>query len=103
MQVKFIWNGIKADGVLHKAHYSAGPWTPESGMPANTITIYATGYTRFPRIAGLEIHNNTDIMRDYFENDLIRVPPDSPYYADVKAAYDKQEAHKAKMRASRRK
>lgn len=104
MQVKFMWNGIKVDGVLHKASYSAGPWTAESGMPTNTITIYATGYTSFPRIAGLEIHNDTDIMRDYFDSDLIRVSPDNPYYEDVKAAYDKQEAHKAKMwaKSSRR-
>ncbi len=40
MEVKFMWNGIKVDGKLYRAHYSMGHYTKESGLPQSTITIF---------------------------------------------------------------
>ena len=93
MVVKFMWNGIKVDGNLYKAQYGKGPWTAESGLPDGTLSIYAKDYIRFPRIDGLNIINETDIMTDYFETDRIYVEPDNPHYDEVMAAFEKQEEH----------
>ncbi len=93
MQVKFMWNGIKVDGTLYKAHYSMGGYTANSGIPANTITIYGKNYDSLPQLEGLTIENDSDIMTDYFENDRIRITPDSKYYNDAKAAYEKMNEH----------
>lgn len=93
MTVKFMWNGIKVDGELYKAHYSMGNYTTDSGIPEGTITIYGKHYTSLPSIAGLTIENDSDAMTDYFENDRVRVTPDNKYYGEVKAAYEKMTAH----------
>ena len=85
--VKFMYNGIKIDGKLHKASYSKGPFT---NMPDGTITIYAKNYTRLPAVDGLTIQNNTDIMTDYFECDKVRVFPTNKHYPAVLAAHEKQ-------------
>ena len=85
---KFMYNGIKFDGKLHKGHYSKGPFT---NLPEGTITIYARDYTGFPQIKDLTVKNNSDSMTDYFEKDRVRVTPDNPYYAEVLGAYTKQE------------
>lgn len=98
MEVKFMWNGIKVDGKLHKCYYSTSPLTH---YPAGTITIYGKNYTDLPVIEGLAIENDSDIMTDYFENDRIRVLPDSKYYAEVKAACEKQNEHRKKMFAKK--
>lgn len=97
MTVKFMWNGIKVDGKLYKASYSAGPWTRESGLPDGTITVYINGYKRLPQIPGLDVYNDSDIMQDYFESDTIRIRPDNPYCDDAKTAFDKRQAHDKAM------
>lgn len=81
---KFMWNGIKVDGTLYKAHYLRSD---------EVITIYGKGYTSFPLIAGLQIENDSDIMTDYFENDRIRVSPGNTHYQAVLEAFQKQEEH----------
>lgn len=95
---KFMYNGIKIDGVLHKGSYSGGSLR---GYPEGTITIYAN--RRFPKMADFEIQNDTDTQTDYFDDDKIRVTPDHPAYAEVKAAYVKQNEkhriHAEKMQA----
>jgi hypothetical protein len=45
--LKFFYNGLKDGGKLQKASYSTGPYTPESGLPDETITITARDYMRF--------------------------------------------------------
>jgi hypothetical protein len=92
MTVKFFWNGIKVDGVLHTCWYSAGPYAETSKLPKGTITLYAKTYSDFPRLDGVIIENDTDSVSDYYEKDTMRIFPDSPYYADAKAACEKAKA-----------
>lgn len=96
MTVKFMWNGIKVDGKLYRCRYSTGHYTKESGLPNDTITVYAKDYSSIPQIAGLTIINNSDGMTDYFEKDRIRILPDNIYYNEAKAAYDKMVVHNEK-------
>ena len=98
MEVKFMWNGIKVDGKLHKCWYSISTLV---GFPAGTITIYGKNYGDLPAIAGLTVENDSDIMTDYFENDRIRVTPDNPFYTEVKAALEKLNDHNAKRFAKK--
>lgn len=94
--LKFIYNGLKVNDTLYPAHYSIGPYTPESGLSNDTITIYARNYKHFPSIAGLTITNDSDIMTDYHETDRIRVTPSNKYYKDILNAYAKQIEHNLK-------
>jgi len=87
--LKFLWNGIKLDGKLYRARYSPGELINQPG----TITIYAKDYGRFPKIEGLTVQNDADIMTDYHAKDLIRVTPDNPYYQQVKTALDAENKH----------
>ena len=96
-----MWNGIKVDGELYRAHYSFGNYTKASGIPQDTITIYAKDYTDFPKIEGLTIINESDLMTDYFEKDRIRVMSNNPHYEAVKEAYIKQEEHYQKRFAKK--
>lgn len=98
MTIKFMYNGIKANGVLHKAHYSKGGYRT---LPEETITIYARGYESFPEIEGLTVENDTDIMTDYFAKDRIRVLPDNKFYDQVYAAYQRQQGHREKRGSKR--
>lgn len=95
---KFLWNGIKVDGTLHLASYSADTLLR---YPAGTITIYGKRYKDFPKIDGLNVQNDSDMMTDYFQNDRIRVEPSNPHYEAVLAAWKAQEEHRAKMSAKR--
>jgi len=92
--VKFLFNGIKVNGTLYKAHYSISTCRDE---PEGTITIYARG-GHLPRISGLNVQNDSDSQTDYFEYDRARVRPASKYYNEVKAAADKaQEKFQARI------
>lgn len=89
--LRFFYNGIKVGkGSLQKAHFSLGNLRNHA---ENTITIYAREYTRFSAEIreAFKVENDTDTMTDYFEHDRIRVEPSHPLYAQVKAAFDKQE------------
>ena len=96
-----MWNGIKVDGTLYKAHYSTGNYTEASGIPKETITVYAKDYKSFPQIDGLQIENDSDIMTDYFEKDRLRIYPDNKYYSEAKAAYEKMTEHNEKRFAKK--
>jgi hypothetical protein len=99
--LKFLWNGIKANGgKLQSASYSTGRLT---GYPEGTITIYANRYRRFSVevCEAFEVQNDTDSCSDYFEGDRVRVTPDHPLYAQVKAAALANEAHYDKLQAKR--
>jgi len=89
----FFWNGIK-DGKgekLQRAHYSMGQLI---NFTAGTITIYGRDYTGFSRKVRecFAVQNDSDSQVDYFCKDTIRVIPQHPLYAAVKAAYDAQQA-----------
>lgn len=101
MNVKFMWNGIKVDGELYRAHYSMGNYWESSGIPQGTITIYAKNYGSFPAIEGLTIENDSDLMTDYFETDRIRVYPDNRWYNEVKSACEKMNEHIEKRLAKK--
>ena len=95
MRTKFMWNGIKVDGKLHRCWYSTGELI---NYPEGTVTIYGKEYyPGIPQIDGLQIHNDSDSMTDYFEKDRIRVEPTNPHYAAVIEAVKKQTAHQKKI------
>jgi hypothetical protein len=111
MALKFFYNGIKETdrldpqfGVLQTCWYSTSRLT---NYPEGTITIYAREYCygKFPnRWVGFswgvknafKVENGTDIQSDYHETDRIRVTPDHPLYAEVKAALEKNEDRREK-------
>ena len=80
--VKFLKKGIKVNGNYFPVWYSKGNYTPESGIPNDTITIYARNYQSIPNF-GVKIENDSDGRTDYFENDRIRITPDSQFYKEV--------------------
>jgi len=96
--LKFMYNGIKVNNELFRAHYSLGELFH---YPKGTITIYAREYKHFPKIDGLTIKNDTDSMTDYFETDTIYIQPDNPYYKEIHAVYTKQEDHNIKAHNKR--
>lgn len=93
MTIKFLWNGIKVDGKLHRCFFSD---TQLINHPAGTLTIYAKDYKPLPKIDGLDILNDSDGMTDYFETDRVRVLPGSTYHAAVASAIEASRAHYAK-------
>ena len=97
---KFVFNGIKHDGKLYKAHYSEGPYV---NLPEGTITIYAKECIKFPQIRDLAIENESDMMTDYSEKDRIRVQPSNKYYEEVLSALRKQEERTRKAREKQNK
>jgi hypothetical protein len=102
--IKFMWNGIKADGKLYRAWYSIGPYTPESGIPTGTMRIIAKRCGHLPEIEGLTIANDTDLQIDHFESDRITIAIGERYYTEALAAYnaclehDKKRNEKYKQR-----
>ena len=96
--IKFVYNGIKdEEGKLHKAHFSKGCHKDGEDI----ITIYARDYDDLPRVQGLEVENDSDIMTDYFEKDRIEVRPENNFYEQVFEAWKQQEIHRAKMAIKR--
>lgn len=93
--VKFLWNGVKIDGTLYKGSYSAGPYTPGS-LPEGTVTIYMGG-SNTPRIDGFVVENDSDIMTDYFDNDTVRILPNSKYHEAALVAVRDSEIHYTKL------
>lgn len=99
--LRFLWNGIKAEGKLTRCYYSFGnlsePW------PAETITVYARDYSRFPGAVSqcFHVEDNSDPQSDYFDDAKLRVCPNHPLYALVKAAWEAQKLHDDKRAAKR--
>lgn len=96
--MKFMWNGIKVDGKLHRVFYSDGELT---NHPSGTLTIYARDYGPLPRIEGLNVQNDSDSMTDYFETDRIRVMPGNRHYKAVLEALGMAKEHRDRMNAKR--
>lgn len=93
--IKFVWNGIKIDETLYKGSYGNGPYTETSKLPEGTITIYMKG-SNTPRIDGLNIQNDSDIMTDYFENDTIHIYPGEVYFGEASKALNDYQIHQEK-------
>jgi len=93
--LRFLWNGIKdSDGRLQRCWYNCRNWIP--GIDPETVGITAKDYKNFSGEirAAFTVQNDSDLMTDYFDSDRIKVSPDHPLYADVRAAYDAQQAHR---------
>ena len=98
--MKILWNGIKSEGRLVKAHYSG---TELRNHPAGTISVYFRAFGLTPEIIQhLRPRDNSDAMTDYYEAPTARVEPSHPLYAEAKRALDEQNAHRARMYAKRR-
>lgn len=84
-RVRILWNGIKADGKLHKCFYSIG---------AEDISIYARDCDNLPR-GFFPVRNDSDSYTDYFDNDSAYLAPDHPFYPYVRYAAMKADARMA--------
>jgi hypothetical protein len=91
--MKFVYNGIKTENGLYQAWY----FKCQNG----DIEIVAKNYKHLPHIPGTVIRNDSDSMTDYFCEDSIKFTPFSPYWKEVKGAYEAQETHRAKMHERR--
>ena len=104
MTVKFMYNGIKVDGTLHKGNWNQSGYIISHNphkVCFDTVTFYARNYgQRLPDI-GLKIQNNTDSMSDYIDYDRYRIMPDSHFYIEALAAYKKQEIRNIKQEITR--
>lgn len=99
--IKFYFNGIKENGgKLQRCFFSDGQLI---NHPTGTITIYGRDYAHFtPEIyKSLSVSNDSDYQSDYVVQDIIRVTPDHPMYAEVKAALMLAKAHNAKVSSKR--
>lgn len=82
-EIRFLKHAVKYKGKRARVFYSKGPYTKESGLPENAITIYARDYgNQLP--AELKPINETDFMTDYFDKDRARITPESKYYKKIK-------------------
>lgn len=89
-KIRFLSRAVVKGEERVPVSYSKGEYTPESGLPKGTITIYAKDYKALPE--ELNPQNDSDSMTDYFENDRARVKPGSKYYDEVMMALRKREA-----------
>lgn len=106
-EIKFLWNGIKVDGVLFTGRWRvrmAGEgvgaiiFTANKGIICHYSTKRGIGYgaatnwaTDLEERLHTVIHNNSDGMTDYFENDRLIFLPNNPHHsaaADAKKAMD---------------
>lgn len=88
--IKFYWNGLRLNGEkrLVKCSYSLDNHRDHK----ECVSIYASGGGRLPRDL-FEVHNETDIYTDYFDDDHAVLTPDHPLYK-----YARYAAAKAEMR-----
>jgi hypothetical protein len=99
--IKLYWNGIKENGGnLQRCFYSDGKLI---NYPEGTLTIYGRDYKPFSQGVGavFSVTNDTDIQTDYIVQDVIRVQPNHPMYAEVKAAHDLAQQHILRRAAKR--
>jgi len=89
--IKVLKHGIKVNGKYIKCGYKIGGYTPESGIPEDTITVYSGDYVNSLPIE-LNPQNDSDSMTDYFEKDRARVYPNHPLYQDFLAQIKRKAA-----------
>ena len=96
MTVKYMYNGLKADGKLYKGFWSRNGYVTDGKVCMETVTFYARGYQPLPKEIGLNVQNDTDIMSDYIDSDSVRFTPDHANYKDALQAWILQETRNAK-------
>lgn len=79
-RVRILYNGMKVDGTLYRCHYS---------INGDSVTVYGRDYNHLPRDF-FPVHNDSDCMTDYFENDSAYITASHPFYP-----YFVYAAHKA--------
>ena len=84
--IKILQNGIKFDGGYTRCFYGMGNTYHHSDR---CITITARDYDHLPAELGT-IHNDTDTMTDYFDEDRVYLEPGDKYYDEALAAYNKR-------------
>ena len=83
--IKFFKNGLKVNkGKLQKCFYSIGNYTEESGIPQDTIKIYANHLFGKEVKEFFRIENKSDVDSGYFESDEIKVYANHPLYSEIK-------------------
>lgn len=94
--VKFMWNGIKIDGRLHRGYMCIS--ADRDGV--EHVTWYAKDYEGWEDAEQLrsifEVENNSDIMTDYFETDKIRFFEGDEWFDEAMMAGRKKQLHDAK-------
>lgn len=80
MEIKLLKKGIKLDGKYYPCFYSSS-----KNNTNGNATIYIKTYESLPREAYniFDVENKTDIQTDYFEQDIIRINKNSPYFEQV--------------------
>jgi len=100
MKIKFMYNGIKIDGKLYRAHYSKNILINNT---EESITIYARDYSDgLPKIDGLTVENHSESMTDYYEKDKIRIRKNNPLWESIDKAYSQQETKRERARINRK-
>lgn len=96
--LKFQTHGIKTSKGLERCSYSVSTLINDK----KCITIYGKNYKSFSSEirAAFTVENNTEIMTDYFEDDMIRVYPEHPLFKQVAEAAMKQTTYRFKRKKS---
>lgn len=84
-----MYNGIKVDGVLHKAYIR---------IHENIVYVTAKHYERFPKEVQemFSVENRTDTQSDYFDHDHFQIPPCHKKYDEAFQAVKKREEKESK-------
>lgn len=100
-RIKFLKDAIKfkRDGQIERVNVSYSD-SDLTNFPKGTITIYGKHYKSLPK--ELNPENRSDTQTDYFENDTVRIFPNSKHYNKVlkammgkRQSYEKREQKKA--------
>lgn len=79
-EIKFLFNGIKIEGKLIKGFYSTGNYT-NGAVGCFYVREWFLGQSELLR-KYFTVHNDTDSMTDYFEEDRVYFYPNDKYLAD---------------------
>jgi len=96
-EIKCMYNGLKINKKLYKGYWYRHfhletKDTRTIGIMEDLITFISQSDCPIPRnIIGLKVNNNSDVMRDYHDDDSINFEPTNTLYKDVLAAWQKQE------------
>jgi hypothetical protein len=82
--IKINAKHITINGKRVGVTYSAGPWVHGVNPDLIKIRPRRSAFPAEMRLA-FSIENNSDSREDYFERDSIRILPDHPLYAQIKA------------------
>lgn len=84
--LKFMYNGIKIDGKLHKGH-----WSKSQYLNGAEFAFYSDDYSSKELRQHFKVKNDSDIMTDYFEKDTIYFMPNDEHIEEVRIAWKQNE------------